>query len=603
MKVEFDHALTMRVQFITSFLAGLICLSGFATAHSIRSDQTAQTSRLESVTIHTPSQVVTSKSEFDITFSIRGQDERLKLRLGPNRHLLARNPQLQYLDPTGNIRWTGPLGGNEDKVFKGGVWVQSPDRSWGRAGWARIYILRDGDTPLFEGAFSVYGQHYDVSIVKDTVDGTGAYAQEDRMVVYHPTESHVRRDTGDSSRCANDRLGSSLLARRAESDNTHISLERRQSNFDPGDLVNNIGSTSGCPRTRRVALVGIATDCSYTSAFDTTENLRRSLINMVNTAAEVFESTFNISLGLQNLTISDANCPSTASAASPWNVGCSGGDMNWRLQQFTSWRSSISDSSNAYWTLMTGCPSGSEVGISWIGQLCNSRSGTNVVARTSNQWQVFAHESGHTFGAVHDCDSSGCGSRSQCCPLSPSTCDADAQYIMNPFSMSSQTEFSPCTVGNVCSLLGSQNESAGMGSSRPAKNATAAIIAMITTAATGQHAGSEMVPYATTQPDLAAITVCSHHLIQYVVRVEEVAICRRPAVAIPALVPLTDTHRMDKHVAIHPVYFVPMENAQTGICNVDSSSAQTAPACRLVITIPARLAVLLTGMARGLVWV
>lgn len=68
-----------------------------------------------------------------------------------------------------------------------------------------------------------------------------------------------------------------------------------------------------------------------------------------------------------------------------------------------------------------------------------------------------SHESGHTFGAVHDCDSSTCSSSTQCCPLSSSTCDADAQYIMNPYSMSSQTEFSPCTVGNVCSLLGSRN--------------------------------------------------------------------------------------------------------------------------------------------------
>lgn len=67
-----------------------------------------------------------------------------------------------------------------------------------------------------------------------------------------------------------------------------------------------------------------------------------------------------------------------------------------------------------------------------------------------------SHESGHTFGAVHDCDLSTCSASQspQCCPLSSSGCDAGDQYIMSPISRSSLTEFSPCTVGNICSALG-----------------------------------------------------------------------------------------------------------------------------------------------------
>lgn len=66
-----------------------------------------------------------------------------------------------------------------------------------------------------------------------------------------------------------------------------------------------------------------------------------------------------------------------------------------------------------------------------------------------------SHESAHTFGAVHDCYSGTCGSgASQCCPLSSNTCDADGQYIMNPVSLPGMTRFSPCTIGNVCSQMG-----------------------------------------------------------------------------------------------------------------------------------------------------
>jgi hypothetical protein len=403
----------MRVHSIVSFVTGLVLFLGFASGnylkerltthmltilgHSIRSHELDQASRFEYVTaIRTPSQKATSQPEFDLAFGICGQDQRLRLRLESNHHLLAQNPQLQYLDSNGKVRRTESFPETGNRVFKGSVWAQSAGQTWERAGWARIYIVRDGYDPLFEGSFSAFGEQYDVGIVKHLVDVTDTPTQDDRMVVHRRSGSNVRRNTADSSHCAIDKVDTNHLAPRTE-DAHDLSpldifspLDRRQSTFDPGDLLSNIGSLSGCPSGRRVALIGIATDCSYTSAFDSAENLRRSIISMVNTASEVFEGTFNISLGLQNLTISDANCPGTASDSSPWNVGCSEGDMNWRLQQFTSWRSSLSDSTNAYWTLMTGCPSGSEVGISWIGQLCNSRSSTNVVARTTNQWQVFA---------------------------------------------------------------------------------------------------------------------------------------------------------------------------------------------------------------------
>lgn len=66
------------------------------------------------------------------------------------------------------------------------------------------------------------------------------------------------------------------------------------------------------------------------------------------------------------------------------------------------------------------------------------------------------------MGAVHDCTSATCGfSSTDCCPLSSSTCDADGEYIMNPSSTAGMTRFSACTIGSVCSRLGSREVNTG----------------------------------------------------------------------------------------------------------------------------------------------
>lgn len=261
----------------------------------------------------------------------------------------------------------------QHKVFRGKTLVRSVGGQWETAGWARAFVVRDGNDPLFQGAFSVFSQKYHVAIVSDQAD---VPASKGRMVVYndHPG---VQQTSGEHSTPFREL-------------DTAISVAKRQYVSDSFDLTDSIGSTSGCPTTRRVAVVGIATDCTYTAAFDSAEEVQQNLIDMVNTASEVFESTFNISLAIRNLTITDSTCPSNTSNSIPWNVDCSAGDLDWRLQQFTSWRRTLGDRTNAYWTLMTGCPNGEQIGVSWTGELCDSQMGANVVAQAGNAWQVFA---------------------------------------------------------------------------------------------------------------------------------------------------------------------------------------------------------------------
>jgi hypothetical protein len=257
------------------------------------------------------------------------------------------------------------------RVFKGSVLSGNEITEWKKVGWTRISVLRDGTNPLLDGAFSVHGVQYHIK-VKD-----GA------MVVSYKAEDQ------------DPIMSSESLTNITDIDTTpHFAPQKRQFGFNPNppNLVDTIGSIDGCPTDRRIALVGIATDCAFTGTFSSQEDLVDSVVSMVNTASAVFEETFNIALAVANLTIEEEDCPSSPSSELPWNVGCASGiDLNWRLQQFTSWRENSGGSENAYWTLMSGCPTGTEVGVSWVGELCHEELSANVVAVAQNQWQVFAY--------------------------------------------------------------------------------------------------------------------------------------------------------------------------------------------------------------------
>ena len=58
---------------------------------------------------------------------------------------------------------------------------------------------------------------------------------------------------------------------------------------------------------------------------------------------------------------------------------------------------------------MSDCPTGSEVGIAWLGTLCQVNatntgssfvSGTGVSTAGLTEWQIISHEMGHNFGAI-----------------------------------------------------------------------------------------------------------------------------------------------------------------------------------------------------------
>lgn len=519
----------MRFSTLLSLAAAVVAPIAEASS-SIRNPISAL-SEIQNATIHTSNHRIHAYSNFDLSFNIR-DELHVKFSLEPNHNILGENAVITHLAPDGSVRHTEEVDRRKHKVFKGTSWVKQlnkKDDRWQRAGWARVLVSQDGKTPLFEGAFTVNRDHHHILSshnylrTRHLLDPEIERAEpgKEYLVMYRDSDIMPNEDGfmhqelkrgleggNETASCYADGLGFntqpdhpvySAMRKRSEKsfgalDFSNIfGLSKRQSDQTGGnrptvDLVSTIGQSAGCPSTRKVALVGVATDCTYTGEFNSTESARENVIQAMNSASAVWENTFNISLGLANLTISDASCPGTPSQNTAWNQGCSDSvQIQDRLNLFSAWRGQQSDS-NSHWTLLSTCNTGSAVGLAWLGQACVSDamelnssttgdgqagqsggdgggaetiSGANVVVRTrgAQEWQVIAHETGHTFGAVHDCDSSACTAsdpraRRQCCPYSSDTCDADGQFIMNPSSRQGIEDFSPCSIGNICAGMG-----------------------------------------------------------------------------------------------------------------------------------------------------
>ncbi|CAG8951409.1 hypothetical protein HYFRA_00007324 [Hymenoscyphus fraxineus] len=498
------------MRLLQSIAAGIVSALFFTVtnADSQQRNPISYISPLENAVIHTPFNRAHALSTFSLSFDLHGGRQRIKMVMQPNHNALGDGATVNYLGADGRISRSEPLDRLEYRVFKGQAMMQRhPGAEWSNVGWARIMLHRDGSDPIFEGGFHIDGDHHHIQTTthymrtKHELDPVPENSEKEYMIVWRDSDilsednggmhGDLKRSLGQNPSCSADGLSFNTQADHP----VYRAMLKRENKFwgsastrsifgrDLVDgqlggngagvnLASTIGQTAGCPTTRRVALVGVATDCTYTAGFNSSEAVRRNIISVFNLASTQYEDSFNITLGIQNLTISEAACPAVPNAGAPWNVPCSPSvSIQDRLNLFSAWRGQRPDT-NAYWTLLSTCGTGSAVGLAWLGQACvatsqvatqnnvnETVSGANVVVRTSTEWQVVAHETGHTFGAVHDCTASTCNdgttvSAQQCCPLSANSCDAGAGFIMNPSTGSNIQRFSPCSIGNICSAMG-----------------------------------------------------------------------------------------------------------------------------------------------------
>ncbi|KAI1302829.1 hypothetical protein EDD11_005499 [Mortierella claussenii] len=225
----------------------------------------------------------------------------------------------------------------------------------------------------------------------------------------------------------------------------------------------------GCPTSRLVNYMGVAADCTYVRQYQGVANARKQIFADFNTASGIYESTFNVALGVIALNIVTDGCPTTPVKGQEWNQGCSSTySIDQRLSDFSFWRGQGDRPGDGagLWHLMTLCKTGPVVGIAWTKALCQMKTqtqntdgkqqhtaGTGVSSASPTEWMVVAHEVGHNFGAIHDCNQQTCPAGGGCCPLSGTVCDAGAQYIMNPSESTPSRSFSPCSIKAICSTI------------------------------------------------------------------------------------------------------------------------------------------------------
>ncbi|KAF7310432.1 Zinc metalloprotease [Mycena chlorophos] len=456
---------------------------------------------------------------FDDSFrlTIAAFDDVFHLHLRPNDNLIHPAARIKYysVGPDGEsyVSHTKPLLRESVKAFMGEVIHSDYSESRMRQdaagavpvthpselGWARIMVHHQGNidahvAPVFEGAFSVKGVVYHVATKDnyhrnkrpmdadaqpvDIVDSELViWRESDVMTVAEERIAHLGLPPPVPQTCAHDKLSyntdpnqNPILVKQQTSPWFESPLNLFAGNMSKRDdvvgtslgsnFVNNIGQTAGCPTTQKVLYMGVAADCEYVTNYGGHDNATTQILNDWNSASSLYRSTFNVSLGIVELQIQSEVCPNPVNASFPWNVNCST-SLNDRLSLFSQWRGDKGPDGAGLWHLMSGCPTGSEVGIAWLATLCQQSatgnspsvvSGTAVSTAGLTEWQVVAHEIGHNFGAIHDC-TDGCNSTSSCCPLTASTCDANSGFLMSPVAGTNEKTFSQCTIGNVCSLM------------------------------------------------------------------------------------------------------------------------------------------------------
>lgn len=243
----------------------------------------------------------------------------------------------------------------------------------GVIGKARVMVHHADHEPVWEGGFNIDGIDYHV-LTRDkylrTKSPQDAMVEEIGDLVVFKTDDVDHDHTHEHASCSHD-----TLAYNNETTNPifrpHVpglpfmspdGLFKRQRGDTGGmaggsNFVDSIGDDSGCPDNQRIVYMGVALDCNYVTTYGSTDDARTQVLNVWNQASALYRQTFQISLGINELVVQDANCPSSTPSDAPWNVHCDNDlTLDERLSRFSQWRGDRSSDGLGLWHLMTACP-------------------------------------------------------------------------------------------------------------------------------------------------------------------------------------------------------------------------------------------------------
>lgn len=220
-------------------------------------------------------------------------------------------------------------------------------------------------------------------------------------------------------------------------------------------LIKKTGDREGCFKARKIAYVSVVVDCNFQEG-KSSDTLKSEIVNSFNQASAAFEKAFNISLGLRSIYLTPKPCKRD-SKEEPFNVVCNTFKSGSILRKFADWTSKQKNSAEiASWVLFTKCDKYEGLaGLAYVNTVCthsdpSDEAGNSALVLTTD-YRVIAHEIGHNFGLRHDCtEDKSCSDDFVCCPR-PNRTPSSESFIMNPVLSDGQTQFSQCSIGQMCS--------------------------------------------------------------------------------------------------------------------------------------------------------
>lgn len=307
------------------------------------------------------------------------------LLLRPTEFMFHPDAKITYQSSNG-ASYSEPIVPEDWRLYQGEVvrpaWIErvwaeemadiehSSDAFLGRAS---VMVHEAGDNTRWEGTFTFDGASYHVmtreryEAVK-TLNDADVSAFGNDLVIFSDKDMgfdegvDVRSYTGG---CTHDKLP-------FNTDPEHPVLRRRDANLlmsglgtrdDMGGMtpktnyIDNIGSNSGCPTSPQVVYMGVAIDCNYVTAHGgDKDKARTQVLNNWNSITGLYRSTFSVSIGIIELVVEDAQCPSSPPSGKQWNQNCTDGvTLDDRLSMFSQWRGDKGDDGAGLWHLMTAC--------------------------------------------------------------------------------------------------------------------------------------------------------------------------------------------------------------------------------------------------------